>query len=40
MEKLKKKIINKFGTHYLLGEDENGIKYWLEEPTFNPVVLI
>ena len=35
MELLDKKIINKFGTHYLLGEDENGIKYWLEEPTFN-----
>ena len=35
MELLNKKIINKFGTHYLLGEDENGIKYWLEEPTFN-----
>lgn len=35
MELLNKKIINKFGTHYLLGEDENGIKYWLEEPTFD-----
>ena len=35
MELLNKKIINKFGTHYLLGEDENGLKYWLEEPTFN-----
>ena len=34
MELLNKKIINKFGTHYLLGEDENGIKYWLEEPEF------
>ena len=32
MEILNKKIINKFGTHYLLGEDENGIKYWLEQP--------
>ena len=35
MELLNKKVINKFGTHYLLGEDENGLKYWLEEPTFN-----
>ena len=34
MELLNKKIINKFGTHYLLGEDENGTKYWLEEPDF------
>ena len=35
MELLNKKVINKFGTHYLLGEDENGLKYWLEEPTFD-----
>jgi hypothetical protein len=35
MELLDKKIINKFGTHYLLGEDKDGTKYWLEEPTFD-----
>lgn len=34
MEPLNKKIIDKFGTHYLLGEDKNGTKYWLEEPAF------
>ena len=35
MELLDKKIINKFGTHYLLGEDKDGTRYWLEEPTFD-----
>ena len=35
MELLNKKIINKFGTHYLLGEDKDGTRYWLEEPTFD-----
>ena len=35
MELLNKKIINKFGTHYLLGEDADGTRYWLEEPTFD-----
>lgn len=32
---LEKKIINKFGKHYLLGADANGIKHWLEEPSWD-----
>ena len=32
---MEKKTIIKFGTHYLLGEDENGTKYWLGEPTWD-----
>ena len=32
---LSKKIINKFGTHYLLGVNQDGNKVYLEEPTFD-----
>lgn len=35
MDIIDKKKINKFGTHYLLGEDADGTKYWLEEPTWD-----
>ena len=36
MELLKKKIVNVFGNNnYLLGEDEDGIRYYLEEAHFD-----
>ena len=35
MEKLKKKIINKFGTHYLLGRTYSGQKVWLEKQSWD-----
>jgi hypothetical protein len=36
MENLKKRISKAFGKNiFLLGEDEQEIKYWLEEPTFD-----
>ena len=31
---LEKKKINKFGEHYLLGIDSDGIKHWLEKPSW------
>lgn len=34
-EVMNKKIINKFGKHYLLGEGKDGQLYWLEEPTWD-----
>ena len=35
METINTKQIEKFGTHYLLGEDKDGTKYWLEAPTWD-----
>lgn len=32
---MEKKIINKFGKHYLLGINKDGEKVWLEEPSWD-----
>ena len=32
---MEKKIINKFGTHYLLGKQKDGTYLWVEEPSFD-----
>lgn len=32
---MKKQVINKFGKHYLLGEDHNGTKYYLEQASWD-----
>lgn len=32
---MQKKIINKFGKHYLLGINQDGEKVWLEEPSWD-----
>lgn len=35
MNTLPKKKINKFGDHYLLGKDTEGVQYWLEAPRWS-----
>lgn len=35
MKKISKKTINKFGEHYLLGVDADGVKHYLEKPSFD-----
>lgn len=35
MELLNTKQINKFGIHYLLGEDAEGTRHWLEVPSWD-----
>lgn len=32
---MEKKVINKFGTHYLLGKDKNGQYVWLEKESWD-----
>lgn len=35
MKKISKKTINKFGEHYLLGVDADGVKHYLKKPSFD-----
>ena len=35
MKKISKKTINRFGEHYLLGIDADGVKHYLEKPSFD-----
>lgn len=35
MKKINKKTINKFGEHYLLGVDADGVKHYLKKPSFD-----
>lgn len=30
-----KRVLNKFGKHYFLGQDEHGTNYWLEEASWD-----